>query len=110
MGRTAEVHPFADGNGRLSRLITNAELSRGGRARIIIPTLFHPQFVDCLRALTKGGRPEPLISSLARMATWCAGLDYTELEAVVPAMRSAHAFEESPAEFRLLNADGSRAT
>jgi hypothetical protein len=106
----AEVHPFADGNGRLSRLIMNAELSRGERARIIIPTLFHPQFVDCLRALTQSGRPEPLISSLARMAAWCAGFDYAELEAVVPAMRSAHAFEESPAEFRLLNADGSRAT
>jgi len=44
------------------------------------------------------------------MAAWCAGFDYAELEAVVPAMRSAHAFEESPAEFRLLNADGSRAT
>ncbi len=27
--------PFADGNGRLSRLIMNAELSRAGEARII---------------------------------------------------------------------------
>ncbi len=40
----------------------NAELSRGERARIIIPTLFHPQFVDCLRALTK--RPSGSRSSV----------------------------------------------
>ncbi len=106
----AEVHPFADGNGRLSRLIMNAELSRGERSRIIIPTLFHPQFVDCLRALTQSGRPEPLITALSRMANWSAGFDYADVASLISSMRSAHALEESPAEFRLLNADGSRAT
>ncbi|WP_259460538.1 Fic family protein [Paraburkholderia sp. BL23I1N1] len=106
----AEVHPFADGNGRLSRLVMNAELSRRERCRIIIPTLFHPQFVDCLRALTQSGRPEPLITALSRMATWSAGFDYADVASLIASMRSAHAFEESSAEFRLLNADGSRAT
>lgn len=106
----AEVHPFADGNGRLSRLVMNAELSRVERCRIIIPTLFHPQFVDCLRALTQSGRPEPLSNALSRMAKWCAGFDYIDVAGVISAMRSAYAFEESPAEFRLLNADGTRAT
>ncbi|WP_328807221.1 Fic family protein [Paraburkholderia elongata] len=105
-----EVHPFADGNGRLSRLVMNAELSRCGRSRITIPTLFHPQFVDCLRALTQSGRPEPLINALSRMGSWCATFDYADLAGLVSAMRSANAFEESPADFRLLNADGSRAT
>ncbi|WCM21617.1 Fic family protein [Paraburkholderia bryophila] len=105
----AEVHPFADGNGRLSRLVMNAELSRCGRSRIIIPTLFHPQFVDCLRALTQGGRPEPLIQALSRMGNWCAGFDYADITDAVLAMRSANAFEESPADFRLLHADGNRA-
>lgn len=106
----AEVHPFADGNGRLSRLVMNAELSRGERCRIIIPTLFHPQFVDCLRALTQSRRPEPLITALSRMAKWSAGFDYADVASLIFSMRSAHAFEESPAEFRLLNTDGSRAT
>lgn len=105
----AEVHPFADGNGRLSRLVMNAELSRCGCSRIIIPTLFHPQFVDCLRALTQGGRPEPLINALSRVGSWCAGFDYTDIARLVPDMRAANAFEESASDFRLLNADGSRA-
>jgi hypothetical protein len=30
----------------------NAELSRSGDARIIIPTLFHEEYVDCQRQLT----------------------------------------------------------
>lgn len=34
----SETHPFDDGNGRLSRLTMNAELSRLGLCRIIIPT------------------------------------------------------------------------
>jgi hypothetical protein len=93
----AEVHPFADGNGRLSRLVMNAQLSRTGHCRIIIPTLFHPQFVDCLRALTQGGRTEPLISGLSRMASWCAQFAYADLAELLSAMRTACAFEESPA-------------
>src|ERR1022692_4517329 len=34
----AEVHPFYDGNGRISRLGMNAELEAAGQARLIIPT------------------------------------------------------------------------
>lgn len=105
----AEVHPFDDGNGRLSRLVMNAELSRVGRSRVIIPTLFHPQFVDCLRALTRGNETEPLIKALSRMATWCAQFDYANLDNLLAKVAAANAFEESPAMFRLLNVDGSRA-
>jgi hypothetical protein len=106
----AEVHPFEDGNGRLSRLVMNAELSRVARCRVIIPTLFHPQFVDCLRVLTQGQQTEPLIKAIARMAVWCAQFDYSDLATLVPQVKATNAFEESPAEFRLLNSDGSRAT
>ncbi|WP_186308514.1 hypothetical protein [Paraburkholderia sp. BCC1885] len=88
----------------------NAELSRIERCRIIIPTLFHPQFVDCLRVLTHGQQTEPLIKAISRMASWCAQFDYSDLGNLVLQIRGAHALEESPAEFRLLNVDGSRAT
>ena len=39
----SEIHPFDDGNGRLSQLVMNAELSRTGEAQIIIPTLLHEE-------------------------------------------------------------------
>jgi len=68
----SEIHPFDDGNGRLSRLVMNAELTRAGVSRIIIPTLYHPQYVDCARALTRAQTPEGFVHSLAKMAQWSA--------------------------------------
>ena len=103
----SEVHPFDDGNGRLSRLVMNAELTRTGLARIIIPTLYHPQYVDCARALTRSNDPAGFVRSLAKMARWASQFDYANLDSIVDAMRNTNALEESPAQFRLLNADGS---
>lgn len=105
----SEVHPFDDGNGRLSRLVMNAELTRAGVSRIIIPTLYHPQYVDCARALTRGNDPEGFVRSLAKMALWSSQFDYAELPELIAALRGTNALEESPAQFRLLNADGSTA-
>ena len=36
----SEVHPFADGNGRIARVMMNAELVGAAEERIIIPTAF----------------------------------------------------------------------
>ncbi|ROZ66775.1 cell filamentation protein Fic [Ramlibacter sp. WS9] len=103
----SEVHPFDDGNGRLSRLAMNAELTRTGLSRIIIPTLYHPQYVDCARALTRGNDPSGFVRSLAKMARWASQFDYSNLDALITTLRGTNALEESPAQFRLLNADGS---
>lgn len=104
----AEIHPFVDGNGRVSRLVMNAELSRTGLHRIIVPTLFHPQFVDCLRKLTQENEPIDFVRSLAKMARWCAQFDYSNLDMVIENLKKTHAMEESPARFQLHNIDGTR--
>jgi hypothetical protein len=98
-----EVHPFTDGNGRLSRLLMNAELSRTGSCRVIIPTLFHPQYIDCLKVLTRESRPAPFIKAIARMARWCATFQYAKLPELIKAMTATNAFEESPVRFKLGN-------
>jgi Fic family protein len=36
----AEVHPFSDGNGRLSRIMMNPELVAAGEQRIVVPTIY----------------------------------------------------------------------
>ncbi|GAP36207.1 fic family protein [Piscinibacter sakaiensis] len=102
----SEVHPFSDGNGRLSRLVMNAELSRVGLNRIIIPTLYHLQYVDCARALTRGNEPTGFIKALAGMAVWCSEFAYDELDGLIAAIRRTHALEESPVRYRLLRANG----
>lgn len=104
----SEIHPFNDGNGRLSRLLMNAELSRIGRARIIIPTLYHEQYVDAQRALSRRNDPEPLIRALSHIAQWGTLFDYTDVHKVVADMKQANAFKEDPREFRLLRPDGSK--
>ena len=102
----SEVHPFEDGNGRLSRLAMNAELSRVGLSRIIIPTLFHPQYVDCARVLTRQNDASGFVRSLAKMARWGNQFDYNSLDELIEALRKTNALEESPAQYRLINLDG----
>ena len=102
----SETHPFSDGNGRLSRLLMNSELSRCARCRIIIPTLYHEQYVDAQRALTRRNDPEPLVRALSHIARWVTLFDYRDLRQVVQAMTNAHAFEEDPRAFRLLTPAG----
>jgi hypothetical protein len=102
----SEVHPFDDGNGRLSRLVMNAELSRMGLCRIIIPTLYHPQHVDCARALTRANDPTGFVTSIAKVARWSAGFDYSNLDQLIAALKKSNALEESPTQYKLLSADG----
>ncbi|MHB8493054.1 MAG: Fic family protein [Casimicrobiaceae bacterium] len=104
----SEVHPFADGNGRLSRLVLNAELSRLGVCRVIIPTLFHPPYVDCQRALTRSNNAGPFASAIAKMATWTATFDYADYGTLLERLRKANAFEESPAQYELYDAAGAK--
>ena len=105
----SEVHPFNDGNGRMARLLMNAELSRRGACRVIIPTLFHPQYVDCKKQLTASNTPEAYIQAIAKMAVWSAQFNYADLTALIVDLKSCNALEESPVRFHLLNQDGSRA-
>lgn len=106
----SEVHPFEDGNGRLSRLVMNAELSRIGLNRIIIPTLFHPQYVDCARNLTRNNDPVGFVACLAKMARWCSTFKYDDLDKLIATLKASNAMEESPVQYKLLNAGGSALT
>jgi len=49
----SEVHPFMDGNGRLSRIMMNAELFRAGLYKIIIPTVHRDNYLNGLRQASR---------------------------------------------------------
>ncbi len=51
----SEVHPFADGNGRASRVLMNAELVAAGECRIIVPTVYRNNLLSALKALSVNG-------------------------------------------------------
>ena len=63
----SEVHPFADGNGRISRIMMNAELAAVGQSKIIIPTVFRTDYLTALRQLTRKEKPEVLIRAIQRV-------------------------------------------
>ena len=103
----SEVHPFSDGNGRVSRVVMNAELSRSGEARIIIPTLFHEEYVDCQRQLTRQDEPAGFIKSLALMQRWTTAFDFSNVDALIAAIKGTNALEQSRAQFKLTMPDKS---
>lgn len=79
----SEVHPFEDGNGRVARLMMNAELTAGGQAKIIIPTVYRDDYLLNLRRLTRKHDPGPYIRMMDRahaFSHWLEPKDYHSLK------------------------------
>lgn len=98
----AEVHPFTDGNGRLARLVMNAELSVASSCRIIVPTLLREEYLDCLRVLSREGDPGPFLDVMQWAHRWTAAFDYRNLDKVIADMQQCNAFEKSRVQHKLL--------
>ena len=98
----SEVHPFLDGNGRLARLVMNAELSVVRECRIIVPTLFREEYLDCLRVLTREGEPAPFLKAMQLIHRWSAAFDYEDIDRTIAAMHESNAFEKSRVQHKLL--------
>jgi len=91
----SEVHPFADGNGRVARVLSNAELTAAGQQRLIVPTVFRDDYLNALRAMSRNANPTPLIRVLDRAQDFCAQLDWTDVDRAETQLRAAHAFDAS---------------
>ena len=88
----AEVHPFADGNGRTARIMMNAELVRAGEERIVIPTVYRGNYLTALKALSQSGRPEPLIRMLDYAQRWTAAVDWRSVRETTEQLAALNAF------------------
>jgi hypothetical protein len=63
----SEIHPFTDGNGRISRIMGNAELFKSGQSRIIVPTVFREDYILALKKLTHRKEPDTLIRVMDKL-------------------------------------------
>lgn len=87
----AEVHPFADGSGRVARLLMNAELSAQGLCRVAIPLSYRDEYMDALRALSRNTAPTPLRRMLDRAQRWATLMTWTGQERVTGLMEQTNA-------------------
>jgi hypothetical protein len=95
MFAVAEVHPFSDGNGRVARIMMNAELVHGDMVKIMIPTVYRDDYLLALRALSRQSRAEPLVKMLSHAQRFCSGIDFSDFDHARDLLEGANAFKDS---------------
>lgn len=91
----SEVHPFNDGNGRLARIMMNAELVRGDLSRIIITTNYRQDYLRALRRLSRQRDPGLYLRMLDHAQAFTAGLRPDSYPTLKAQLAAAHAFDEA---------------
>ena len=89
----SEVHPFADGNGRLARIMMNAELVSANEERVVIPTVYRDNYVAAQRALSVGHSAVPMLRMLDLAWRWTAAMDWGPLDQTTERLRACNAFD-----------------
>ena len=97
----SEVHPFADGNGRVARMMMNAELAAGNQERIVIPTVYRDNYIAGERALTAGHGAHAMLRMLDFAWDWTASVPWRGFEATMATLRACHAFDTAAQADRL---------
>lgn len=108
----SEVHPFRDGNGRMARMMMNAELVSAHQRRILIPISYRQDYILALRAFSRRGESSPIIQMFARAQSFAAEIDFSDLDSARRILRRCDAFGDPetarlrmPSKVRLANRD-----
>ncbi len=72
----SEVHPFNDGNGRIARIMMNAELVHEKQSKIIIPTVYRDDYLRTLKKLTNQKNPSSYLEMLTKAHKFSASLHF----------------------------------
>jgi hypothetical protein len=92
MFMVAEVHPFDDGNGRIARVMMNAELVANQQQRIIIPTVYRYNYISALKAISHNGFYQPIIKTLDFAQKYTGAVDWQNFEAALDILTKTRAF------------------
>lgn len=90
----SEVHPFLDGNGRIARVMMNAELVNKGMAKIIIPTVYRDDYLGALRRLTRNEDPSAYIKMLQRAHQFSSMIHSDDMDEMQRLLEKSNAFKE----------------
>lgn len=90
----SEVHPFLDGNGRVARVMMNAELVKANQTRVIIPTVYRDDYMGALRRLTRRRDPQAYVRMLTRAHEFSATIVGSSLDTMQRQLKISNAFLE----------------
>jgi hypothetical protein len=88
----AEVHPFTDGNGRVARILMNADLTAAGLQRVVVPLSARDDYMQSLRTLSRNADPRPLARVLDYLQQYAAAIDWSGLARAEAILRATNAF------------------
>jgi len=93
----SECHPFDDGNGRLSRIMMNAELVSQDQFKIIVPTVHRDSYLLSLKKATREGQFRANVKVLHQMQCYTASIEWDDYGDVKMTLQN-HATDKEPDE------------
>ena len=90
----SEVHPFLDGNGRIARVMMNAELVKQGQSKIIIPTVYRDDYMLALKRLTRQQDPSAYVKMLGRAHEFSSTIAADDMDIMEKHLEASNAFKE----------------
>ncbi|MCQ2285313.1 MAG: Fic family protein [Bacteroidales bacterium] len=90
----SEVHPFNDGNGRLARIMMNAELFRAGEAKIIVPNVYREDYLLALRKLSRQGDSSVYIKVMEKLHHFSSTLYDRPFQELTAYLQKCNAFDD----------------
>ena len=90
----SEVHPFQDGNGRMARIMMNAELFRADEAKIIVPTVYREDYLLVLRKLSRQSVPDAYIKTMVILHHFSSTLYGRDFQKLLNYLTQCNAFED----------------
>src|ERR1039458_5607060 len=90
----SEVHPFADVNGRVARIMMNAELVASGESRIVVPTVYRNNYLMALKALSQNGITGAVVRMLDFAQRYTSAVDFADLNRARFILERTNAFAD----------------
>lgn len=87
-----EIHPFVDGNGRIARIMLNAELVHAKQCRIIIPTVSREDYLLALRQLSRTSESRGYIKMMLRAQAFTESINFSNYEIAQKQLQISNAF------------------